>query len=64
VSESAFDTLCTEGFFLHTAALAGLPYRYGLARLPPPARGPIDAVILRAPFVDQFTALVARPVVY
>jgi guanylate kinase len=64
VSGSAFDKLCRQGFFLQTAALAGLPYRYGLPPLPPPVRGSIDAVILRAAFVDHFAALVPRPLVY
>jgi guanylate kinase len=64
VSDSTFDMLRTQGVFLQTAALAGLPYRYGLAPLPPPVQGLTDAVILRAPFVDDFAMLVASPLVY
>ncbi|HZD70440.1 MAG TPA: hypothetical protein VFA45_16540 [Actinomycetes bacterium] len=64
VSSAGFDRLCAQGFFLQTAGLAGLPYRYGLAPLPQPTGGPIDAVILRAPFVDHLTELFHDRLVY
>ncbi len=64
ISDAAFDRLCSQGFFLQTAALPGLPFRYGLPALHPPVGGPIDAVILRAPFVDRFAQLFPDQLVY
>lgn len=64
VSGAAFDRLCAQGFFLQTAALSGLPYRYGLPPLPPPVSGSIDGIILRAPFVDRLAQLFPDQLVY
>jgi guanylate kinase len=64
VSRAAFDRLCARSFFLETAALPGLPYRYGLPALPPPAGGAMDAVILRAPFVDRLARRFPEQLVY
>jgi guanylate kinase len=54
VTDAAFDRLCAQGFFLETVAWVGGVHRYGLPPLPDPSDGPVDAVILRAPFVEAF----------
>jgi guanylate kinase len=69
VSDAVFDDLCARGLFLETAELpgSGLPYRYGLPRLPretQPASGPVDALIVRAPFVAGTARLFPGQVVY
>jgi guanylate kinase len=65
VSDDTFDALAARGFFLDTVEMFGLPYRYGLPALASAsAGGLVDAVMLRAPLVDRFTALVGRPLVY
>ena len=53
-----------EGFFLGTTQMFGLPHRYGLPRLDLQAEGPVDAVMLRAPLVEQLRALVPWLLVY
>jgi guanylate kinase len=63
VSDAEFDELCARGRFLATAALPGLPYRYGLASLRADP-GPVDAVIQRAPFVESFGRLFPHRLVY
>jgi ribose 1,5-bisphosphokinase PhnN len=62
-SDAEFDELCARGHFLATAALPGLPHRYGLAPLPADP-GPVDTVILRAPFVESFGRLFPDRLVY
>jgi guanylate kinase len=64
VSDAAFDRLCAQGFFLKTAALSGLPYRYGLPPLPAPVSGSIDGIILRASFVDGLAQVFPDQLVY
>jgi ribose 1,5-bisphosphokinase PhnN len=68
VSDAAFDALCRDGFFLETGAMFGLPYRYGLPRMPerrrPDRSRPADAVMLRAPVLPRFSELVPHRVVY
>jgi guanylate kinase len=68
VSDERFDDLCAQGFFLETGALPGsaLPCRYGLPRLPPelPPGGPVDAVIVRAGFVQRTARRFPGQVVY
>ena len=63
VSNAEFDELCARGHFLATAALPGLPHRYGLAPLQADP-GAVDAVILRAPFVESFGRLFPDMLVY
>jgi guanylate kinase len=64
VSEADFDAALRGGLFMATATPFGLPYRYGLPTLARNDQGPVDAVMLRAPAVAQFTALVAECVIY
>ncbi len=73
VSDATFDALCRQGFFIGTAALSGLPFRYGLPWLAdhprpgepgPGGPGPADAVMLRTPVLARFAELVAHRVVY
>ena len=64
VSGAAFDRLCAQGFFLQTAALSGLPCRYGLPPLPSSVSGSIDGIILRAPFVDGLAQVLPDQLVY
>ena len=54
VSDAAFDRLYAQGFFLETVAWAGGTHRYGLPPVADPPDGLVDAVILRAPFVEAF----------
>jgi guanylate kinase len=62
VADAAFDRLCAQGFFLAAATWSG--GRYGLPPLPAAAPGLVDAVILRAPFVEAFARRVGDPLVY
>ena len=61
VDDVRFDQLRDRGFFLDTVELFGLPHRYGL----PPIRRlddcRVDTVMLRAPLVDRFRAVVPDP---
>ena len=54
VSDAAFDRLYAQGFFLETVAWVGGTHRYGLPPVADPPDGLVDAVILRAPFVEAF----------
>src|SRR3954451_18151247 len=53
VSEEEFDGLEAGGFFLATASLFGLPWRYGLPHVAAPAGERADLVMLRAPVVER-----------
>jgi guanylate kinase len=64
VSDAAFDRLCGQGFFLETVAWVGGAHRYGLPPLPDPSDGLVDAVILRAPFVEAFARRHGGQLVY
>lgn len=64
VSDVAFDRLRARGFFVETAAWVGVAHRYGLPPLPAPSRGLVDAVILRAPFVQVFERRFGDQLVY
>ena len=52
------------GSFSRTGAVTGLPYRYGLPTFEPRDDGPVDAVILRARYVEPFTGVVPGTLVY
>jgi guanylate kinase len=63
--DAEFDRRERDGFFVRTAQPFGLPYRYGLPRITPGAAGHRrDCVMLRAPFVAAFAALVPDIVVF
>jgi guanylate kinase len=64
VDDDRFTALDDDGFFLGTAQLFGLPHRYGLPRLEMRPDGPVDAVVLRAPLVDELRSLVPELLVY
>jgi guanylate kinase len=79
VSDDEFDELCRRKFFIDTASLFGLPYRYGLPPLNDGSAdsadsagsvgsvgsaGRVDAVMLRAPLVDRFAEHVPELTVY
>ena len=64
VSDGDFTRLAAAGFFLDTARLPGLPYRYGLPHLPARRSGPPDLVVMRAPLVPRLAARVPGLVVY
>ena len=64
VDEARFSSLEREGFFLGTTQMFGLPHRYGLPRLDLQSEGAVDAVMLRAPLVEQLRALVPWLLVY
>lgn len=61
VDPGTFDVLADAGFFLDTVELFGLPHRYGLRPIHPVPSGRIDTVMLRAPLVERFRHVVARP---
>ncbi len=57
VNEATFDEKVAEGYFLETAELFGLPYRYGLPKLRKPVGGRVAAVMLHAgllPLMDKY----------
>jgi len=60
VDDAAFDQLSARGFFLDTVELFGLPYRYGLPPIAAAGDGRVDAVMLRAPLVERFQAVVTH----
>jgi guanylate kinase len=64
VDDASFDALRDAGFFLDTVELFGLPHRYGL---PPLVRstdgGGVDTVMLRAPLVGRFRAVIREAAV-
>jgi ribose 1,5-bisphosphokinase PhnN len=64
VSDRKFDELLRAGSFSQTGALTGLPYRYGLPAFEPRDGGPVDAVILRADYVEPFSRAVPGAFVY
>jgi guanylate kinase len=63
-SERDFDAVERCGAFLGTVRLFGLPYRYGLPPIRPPAAGRVAAVMLRAALVPKLRELVPDPLVY
>ncbi len=63
VDDASFDALATDGFFLDTVSLFGLPYRYGLPPVERSTDGRVDTVMLRAPLVARFVDVVREPVV-
>jgi guanylate kinase len=60
VSEGAFAAVEAAGGFLGTAAMFGLPHRYGVPAEPAVGPGRVEVVMLRAPLVARF-ARVAAP---
>ena len=64
VTEAAFDVLEDANFFLDVVRPFGLPYRYGLPAFEASATGPIDTVMLRAPFVPALATHFPSFVVY
>jgi guanylate kinase len=64
VDEAKFSSLEREGFFLGSTQMFGLPHRYGMPRLDLQSSGPVDAVMLRAPLVEQLRGLVPWLLVY
>lgn len=59
VDDVRFDELHHRGFFLDTVELFGLRHRYGLPPIRRSSDGRIDTVMLRAPLVERFRAVVA-----
>src|SRR4051795_2611147 len=53
VSEEDFDALEADGFFLATASLFGLRWRYGLPHVAASGDERADLVMLRAPVVER-----------
>jgi guanylate kinase len=64
VSQEVFDQLCHQDFFLETARLFGLPFRYGMPPIVVSDGGPIDTVMLRAPLVARMAAFFPDCLVY
>jgi ribose 1,5-bisphosphokinase PhnN len=56
VGEDEFAARQDAGFFLEVVQMFGLPYRYGLPAVGPPAGGSVPAIMVRAPLLP----LVAR----
>jgi guanylate kinase len=63
VDDDRFDALRDRCFFLDTVELFGLPHRYGLPPIRRSTDGRVDTVMLRAPLVDRFRAVVPEPTV-
>ena len=63
VDDARFDELRDRGFFLDTVELFGLPHRYGLPAIRRSTDGRVDTVMLRAPLVERFRAVVHHPAV-
>ena len=63
-SDAEFDRLVEAGRFLGVVQPFGLAFRYGLPRFARGAGGPVDCVMLRAPFVEEFRAMIPEIVVY
>jgi len=63
VDDATFERHLAAGAWTLTGTLPGLPHRYGLPRLPPPAPGVVDTVILRAEYVEPFLAASQRPLI-
>ena len=61
VDDRRFDELRDAGFFLDTVELFGLPLRYGLPAVRRSTDGRVDTVMLRAPLVARFRAVVPEP---
>lgn len=56
VDDREFAARRDAGYFLEVVQMFGLPYRYGLPAVEPPAGGTVPAIMVRAPLM----ALVAR----
>ena len=63
VDAAEFDALVHRRFFLDTVELFGLPHRYGLPRIDRSTDGRADVVMLRAPLVERFRAVVPDPAI-
>ena len=59
VDDPRFEELRRQGFFLDTVELFGLPHRYGLPAIGRSTDGRVDTVMLRAPLVERFRAVVS-----
>jgi ribose 1,5-bisphosphokinase PhnN len=64
LSPTEFDERLGMGFFCQTGVIAGLAHRYGMPAFVPRSSGPVDTVILRAPYVEAFTRRLPGAVVY
>jgi guanylate kinase len=64
VSEAAFDEQHKQRAFLEVVQLFGLPYRYGLPRIPEPSSGRVPLIMLRAPLLPMVPAHYASAVIY
>ena len=64
MTDTVFDELEADGFFLGTVVLPGLPFRYALPKLTRRDNGPLDTVMARAPFIDLFTQYFPDRLVY
>lgn len=51
VEGDQFTARHNAGYFLEVVQMFGLPYRYGLPRVKPPADGLVPAIIVRAPLM-------------
>jgi len=56
VDEDEFTARQDAGYFLEVVQMFGLPFRYGLPAVEPPANGGVPAIMVRAPLMP----LVAR----
>lgn len=64
VTDTEFDRLAGEGFFIEAVEMFDLPYRYGLPPVQDPGGGRVPAVMLRAELVGLVAKHYAHAVVY
>ena len=64
VTDTEFDRLEREGFFLEVVRPFGLGHRYGLPAVPPPEPGEVPAILARAPLMGLVVAHFPDHVVY
>jgi ribose 1,5-bisphosphokinase PhnN len=64
VPDAVFDRLDERGFFVDVARPFGLAYRYGLPHVRRRTTGPVDTVLLRAPYLPRLAPHLGRTVVY
>lgn len=64
VDDERFNQLERDGFFLNTASLFGLPYRYGLPSIETDDMSRIPAIVLRASLLTKLSAHYENPVIY
>jgi guanylate kinase len=64
IDDDEFNIKETEGYFLETVQMFGLPFRYGLAPIEQPIQGQVSLVMLRASLLPLFQKYYPNNVIY